>query len=57
MMRYWYPLSVLVAILLNKNPASIALLDKYGFECWGVMPGIARIQDQEADHLYYGLKL
>ena len=52
-----YGFSVLVAILLNKNPASIALLDKFRFECWGVMPGIARIQDQEADHLYYGLKL
>jgi phosphinothricin acetyltransferase len=49
--------SVLVAILLNKNPASIALLEKFGFECWGIMPGIARIGAEEADHLYYGLKL
>jgi phosphinothricin acetyltransferase len=49
--------SVLVAILLNKNPASIALLEKYGFAPWGNMPGIARIHGQEADHLYYGLKL
>ena len=49
--------SVLVAILLNKNPASIGLLKKFGFEAWGVMPGIALIEGQEADHLYYGLKL
>lgn len=49
--------SVLIAILLNRNPASIALLDKYGFEEWGRMPGIARIEDQLADHLYYGLRL
>jgi phosphinothricin acetyltransferase len=49
--------SVLVAILLNKNPASIRLLEKYGFQSWGVMPGIALIDGQEADHLYYGLKL
>jgi phosphinothricin acetyltransferase len=49
--------SVLVAILLNKNPASIALLDKFGFTAWGLMPGIARIGEEEADHLYYGLKL
>jgi len=49
--------SVLVAILLNRNPASIALLVKFGFESWGVMPGIALIDGQEADHLYYGLKL
>jgi L-amino acid N-acyltransferase YncA len=49
--------SVLVAILLNKNPVSIALLLKYGFEEWGRMPGIARIDEQLADHLYYGKKL
>ena len=52
-----YGFSVLIAILLNKNPASIALLEKFGFESWGVMPGIALIEGQEADHLYYGLKL
>jgi L-amino acid N-acyltransferase YncA len=49
--------SVLIAILLDKNPASIGLLKKFGFEKWGAMPGIALIQGQEADHLYYGLKL
>jgi phosphinothricin acetyltransferase len=49
--------SVLIAILLAKNPASIALLNKHGFSCWGTMPGIARIGDQTSDHLYYGLKL
>lgn len=49
--------SVLIAILLNKNPASIGLLEKFGFERWGAMPGIALIDGQEADHLYYGLKL
>jgi len=49
--------SVLIAILLDKNPASIALLIKYGFEEWGRMPGIARIDEQLADHLYFGKKL
>lgn len=52
-----YGFSVLIAILLDKNPASIALLLKYAFKEWGRMPGIARIGSQEADHLYYGLKL
>ena len=52
-----YGFSVLIAILLNKNPASIGLLEKFGFEPWGAMPGIALIDGQEADHLYYGLKL
>jgi phosphinothricin acetyltransferase len=52
-----YGFTVLIAILLNKNPASIGLLHKHGFEEWGRMPGIARIDEQEADHLYYGIKL
>lgn len=49
--------SVLIAILLDRNPASIGLLDKFGFSRWGCMPGIAKIEDQLADHLYYGIKL
>ncbi len=52
-----YGFSVLVAILLNRNPASIALLQKYDFEEWGRMPGIAKIDEQLADHLYYGRRL
>jgi phosphinothricin acetyltransferase len=52
-----YGFTVLIAILLNKNRASIRLLQKFRFEEWGSMPGIARIGDQHADHLYYGLKL
>ena len=49
--------SVLIAILLSRNPASIALLEKFGFSRWGTMPGIAKIDGQFADHLYYGVKL
>jgi len=52
-----YGFTVLIAILLHKNAASIGLLEKSGFEEWGRMPGIARIGDQAADHLYYGLML
>jgi len=52
-----YGVTVLIAILLNLNPASIALLVKHGFKEWGRMPGIARIEKQSVDHLYYGLKL
>jgi len=50
-------ITVLVAILLDRNPASIGLLEKFGFQRWGIMPGIARIGTETADHLYYGLKL
>jgi phosphinothricin acetyltransferase len=49
--------SVLIAVLLNRNPASMALLRKFGFVEWGRMPGIAQIGGELADHLYYGLKL
>lgn len=49
--------SVLIAILLDKNPASMGLLEKFGFTEWGRMPEIALIDGQKADHLYYGLAL
>lgn len=49
--------SVLIAILLDKNPASMGLLEKFGFDEWGRMPEIAYIDGQRADHLYYGLLL
>ena len=52
-----FGLTILVAILLDKNPASIGILEKFGFSKWGSMPGIAKIGDVTADHLYYGLKL
>ncbi len=49
--------TVLIAILLNRNPTSIGLLQKYSFEEWGRMPDIAQIDGLLADHLYYGIKL
>ena len=52
-----FGLSILVAILLDKNPASIKLLKKFRFSQWGSMPGIAIIEKERTNHLYYGLKL
>jgi len=52
-----YGLDVLVAILLGDNDASIALLRKFNFELWGIMPGIARIGSRRSDHVYYGIEL
>jgi len=37
--------SHLLAILLDSNKASIALLEKHGFETAGHLPGIARLKD------------
>ena len=47
----------LIAILLEPNIASIALLEKFGFRLWGDMPGIAEIDGGEYNHQYYGLKI
>jgi phosphinothricin acetyltransferase len=47
----------LVAILLDVNKPSINLLEKYGFEEWGRMPGIAEIEEEKHDHLYLGRHL
>jgi phosphinothricin acetyltransferase len=47
----------LIAILLAANSRSIALLNKFGFEEWGSLPNLARINHQLVDHLYFGLKL
>jgi len=47
----------LIAILLDCNLKSIALLKKFGFGCWGTMPEIAHIDDMFYSHLYYGIRL
>ncbi len=50
-------MEALIAILLDKNPSSKSLLYKFGFQEWGRMPGIAKIEGKMIDHLYFGLKL
>ena len=52
-----YGFTVLMALLLDRNEASIALLTGYGFAEWGRMPGIAAIGEEVADHLYFGRRL
>ena len=47
----------LVAILLSCNSRSIALLEKFGFKRWGVMPKIVQLNIGNVDHYYYGIKL
>lgn len=46
----------LIAIVLDKNQASIRLLKKHGFREWGHLPSIADFDGEECGHLYYGLK-
>ncbi|MFO7755156.1 MAG: N-acetyltransferase family protein [Bacteroidales bacterium] len=52
-----YDFKTLIAILLAHNEASIRLLEKFGFEKWGMMPGVADFNGRERDHLYYGLRV
>jgi len=47
----------LVAILLDCNTGSIALLEKFGFDKVGEIPKIARIDGNCYSHLYYGVSL
>jgi phosphinothricin acetyltransferase len=52
-----YEFKTLIAILLEPNIASIALLEKSGFMLWGDMPGIAEIDGRKYNHQYYGLHI
>lgn len=44
----------LVAILLDINVPSIALLEKQGFKKWGHLPNIIQLENKTHGHLYYG---
>lgn len=50
-------ITVLVAILLDCNRTSVALLEKYGFCEWGRLPQIVQFENSTVDHLIYGRKL
>jgi len=45
------------AIVLDKNEASIKLLEKFGFEKWGHMPNVANFNGEECGHIYLGCRL
>ena len=48
---------VLFGILLERNHASIRLMEKCGFELWGRLPDVALIDGELVSHLYYGRKV
>jgi len=49
-----YHFKNLFAILLERNTASIRLLEKFGFERWATLPNIAEIYGEKCSHVYYG---
>jgi phosphinothricin acetyltransferase len=44
----------LLAILLDINAPSISLLEKFGFERWGHLPGVANLKEVRAGQYIYG---
>lgn len=48
---------VLFGILLERNTASIRLMERCGFSLWGRLPEVALIDGELVAHLYYGRKL
>ena len=50
-------IKTLFAILMDTNQESIGLLEKFGFEKWGHLPGVAEFDGIEVGHFYYGLKI
>lgn len=50
-------LKTLFAIVLDINPNSPRILEKFGFAEWGRLPGVADFDGVECGHLYYGLRV
>lgn len=46
-----------LAIILDKNTASIRLMERFGFEKWAYLPGVADFDGEECGHLYYGIRI
>ena len=45
---------IFLAIVLEWNAASLRLLEKYQFERWGYLPGVADINGRVGGHFYLG---
>ena len=44
----------LLAIVLDRNAASIRLLHEFGFEQWAFLPQVARFPEGICSHVFYG---
>jgi phosphinothricin acetyltransferase len=47
----------LIAIILETNLASARLMERLGFSKWAELPLVARLNNQDVGHVYYGLRL
>lgn len=50
-------IKTLFAILLDINAGSTRILENFGFEQWGHLPGVAEFDGRECGHLYYGRRV
>ena len=50
-------ISTLLAVVFAHNAASIALFGGMGFERWGLLPGVARLDERLADVVILGRRL
>ena len=47
----------LIAVILETNVASVNLMERLGFSRWAELPSVARLNNQDIGHVYYGLHL
>ena len=50
-------IEMLVAFLYASNIPSVKMLEKLGFERWGLFPAAIRVDSNQFDHVIYGINL
>lgn len=50
-------LKTILAVVIDRNVASIKLLEKFGFEKWGFLPHVAEFDGVECSQVILGLKI
>lgn len=55
--KWQLELKTILAIVIDRNNASTQLLEKFGFERWGFLPGVAEFDGVECSQIILGLKL
>ncbi len=50
-------IDVIMGMILGHNEPSLQLFASLGFQCWGTLPGVARLEDTERDLVIMGLRV
>jgi phosphinothricin acetyltransferase len=51
------PVHTLVSFIIDANHISVHLMEKFGFELWGRLPGVLVMSTGRFDHLIFGKRL